>query len=134
MKNEILHYKGFWVVIGLLMIAFVVVETLTPSPIGMDMGISDKVYHLLGYFGMMGWFVQIVRSRNQRLLLGAGFIGMGIALEYLQGWGGIRHYEMQDMFANASGVVLAWLLSFSRFANVLIKIESVFTKQDTTHM
>lgn len=128
MKNETLRYKKLWLTIGLLMIAFVVVETLTPSPIGTGMQISDKVLHITGYFGMMGWFVQIFHNRKYQLLLAIGFISMGMMLEFVQGWGGVRQYEVTDMLANGTGVVLAWLLSLSSFRNILLKVELIILK------
>ena len=128
MKNETLRYKKLWLTIGLLMIAFVVVETLTPSPIGTGMHISDKILHIAGYFGMMGWFVQIFHNRKYQLLMAIGFISMGMMLELVQGWGGVRQYEVADMLANGTGVVLAWLLSLSGFRNILLKVELIILK------
>lgn len=129
MRDKQLKYKKIWITLGLAMIAFVVYETLTASPIGSGLKISDKAMHIVGYFGMMGWFVQIIHKRMQQLWLAAGFVCMGILLEFLQGWGGIRHYEVADMLANATGVILAWGFSFTRFSSVLWLIEkSMFTR------
>jgi VanZ family protein len=132
MKNMNLRYKKTWLLLGFVMIAFVVYETLTSSPIGSGMKISDKFLHVAGYFGMMGWFVQIIHNSKHRLLLAAGFVCMGITLEFLQGWGGIRQYEVADMLANATGVMSAWLLALTRFSNILLLVESGLGKQDAT--
>jgi len=129
MKNMNLRYKKAWLLLGFAMIAFVVFETLTSSPIDMGIKISDKLLHITGYFGMMGWFVQIFHNSKHRLLLAAGFVCMGIALEVLQGWGGHRHYEVADMLANATGVMLAWLLALTRFSYILWFIESRLVKR-----
>jgi VanZ family protein len=129
MKNMNLRYKKIWLLLGFAMIAFVIFETLTSSPIGTGIKISDKLLHIAGYFGMMGWFVQIIHNNKHRLLLAIGFGCMGIALEILQGWGGIRQYEVADMLANATGVILAWLLALTRFSYILWFIESGFVKQ-----
>ena len=124
MKKSTLRYQNVWLFIGIAMIVFVIYETLTSSPIQPGFKISDKMLHIVGYFGMMGWFVQIFKSRNQQLVLAVGFVSMGIMLEFIQGWGGIRHYEVADMVANASGVILAWLLSLTRFSDVLFSVET----------
>ena len=110
---------------GFTMITFVVYQTLTSSPLGTGMRISDKLLHITGYFGMMGWFVQIFNDRKQKILLAAGFVGMGIMLEFIQGWGGIRQYEVADMLANTTGVALAWALAYTRCSDILLTVESV---------
>lgn len=131
MKNKQLKYKKTWLLLGFAMITFVVYETLTSSPIGSGITLSDKALHVIGYFGMMGWFVQIIHNTRQRMLLAAGFVVMGVVLEFLQGWGGIRHYEVADMLANAAGVLLAWVFGFTRFSQLLLVIESGISKQQS---
>ena len=125
MITKNLRYKNFWLVMGFTMITFVVYQTLTSSPLGTGIRISDKLLHITGYFGMMGWFIQIFHDRKQKILLAAGFVSMGIMLEFIQGWGGIRHYEVADMLANTTGVALAWALAYTRFSNILLTVESV---------
>jgi len=80
--------------------------SLTPSPPKVDFEASDKVGHVLAYAALMFWFCQLYRKR---ILYGAGFIAMGVALEVLQGMSGLRSYEMLDMLANAAGVILGWI-------------------------
>ena len=125
MITKNLRYKNFWLAMGFTMITFVVYQTLTSSPLGTGIRISDKLLHITGYFGMMGWFVQIFNDRKQKILLAAGFVGMGIMLEFIQGWGGIRQYEVADMLANTTGVALAWALAYTRFSDILLTVESV---------
>ncbi|MBI3188522.1 MAG: VanZ family protein [Gammaproteobacteria bacterium] len=129
MIDKQLKYKKIWIILGLTMIAFVVFQTLTSSPVGSGLKISDKLMHIVGYFGMMGWFVQIFNKRMQQLWLAAGFIILGVVLEFLQGWGGIRHYELADMLANATGVILAWIFAFTRFSVILLWIESGLSRR-----
>ena len=61
---------------------------------------------MLAYAALMFWFCQLYLNK---ILYGAGFIAMGVALEVLQGMSGLRSYEMLDMLANAAGVILGWL-------------------------
>lgn len=119
-----LHYKNIWLLIGYAMVAFIIFETLTPSPVGVPMNISDKLLHMTGYFVLMAWFAQIYHQHRSRLRLMAAFVAMGIMLEFLQGWGGVRQYEVADMLANASGVVLAWLVSMTPFSKSLQWLEA----------
>jgi glycopeptide antibiotics resistance protein len=56
----------------------------------------------------MFWFCVLYRSLRLRALYAAGFIAMGIALEFVQGWLGYRSFEVLDMGANAAGALAAW--------------------------
>jgi VanZ family protein len=119
-----LQYKKLWLVIGYAMVVFVIFETLTPSPVGVPMNLSDKLLHVSGYFVLMAWFTQIYHRQYTRLGLLIAFVSMGVMLEFLQGWGGVRQFEVADMLANASGVMLAWLLSMTRFSKGLLWVDA----------
>ena len=118
-----LKYKPVWLVIGFLLIAFVVQQTLTASPVSPGISVSDKVLHFAGYFILMGWFMLIFHQARAKLVCAVLFILMGVGLEYLQGMGGIRHYEVNDMLANGLGVLGAWAVSFTRLSNSLMVFE-----------
>ena len=122
-KDITLHYKKLWLVVGYSLIAFVVFQTLTERPISVGMHLSDKYLHTIGYFVMMGWFVQIYHHKKSKLFWAVFFIGMGISLEFLQGWSGVRFFEVNDMLANGLGVVIAWLLSYSWFTIILSQVD-----------
>ncbi len=128
-EKRVLHYKMLWLLIGYAMIAFVVMQSLTSSPVSVGFELSDKLYHVVGYFGLMGWFVQIYHSKFGRLVWGVFFIAMGISLEFLQGMGGVRHFEVNDMIANATGVIIAWVLSGTVFSSCLLLIEKTVLKK-----
>ena len=66
---------------------------------------SDKIGHLASYAVLMFWFCQLYRTR---IFYAAGFILMGVALEFVQRQLGYRSYEVGDMIANALGVLLGW--------------------------
>jgi len=69
---------------------------------------SDKLEHFAAYGLLMFLFCQIYHRTRTRLVYAAGFISMGIALEFLQRMTGYRTFEVLDMAANATGVVLGW--------------------------
>ena len=46
-----------------------------------------------------------------RLLFGAAWIAMGVALEFAQAATGYRSFELSDMAANSLGVLLGWGIS-----------------------
>ena len=56
----------------------------------------------------MFWFCQIYIKKKIRIAYAAGFIAMGVALEFVQGRLGYRTYEVFDMYANGLGVLLGW--------------------------
>ena len=91
-ENIVLKYKGLWLIVGLSMVMFIVYSSLVSDPLSVDMGFEwqDKVLHTVGYFGVMGWFVQIYHQQKARYILALVFIAMGISLEFLQDFGGVR--------------------------------------------
>ena len=128
-QNPVLKFRKIWLGIGLLLIAIVVQQTLTPSPVGVAEKFSDKFLHVVGYFVLMGWFVQLCHQEKINLIWLVFFVVMGVGLEFLQGMSGVRQYEVNDMLANTCGAVLAWLLSCTRFSMVLITLESALFKK-----
>jgi len=122
----VLKHKNLWLVLGLSMVTFVIYSSLVSDPMNIDMGFEwqDKVLHTTGYFGLMSWFIQIYHQQKVRYVLAAIFIAMGIGLEFLQDFGGVRYYEVSDMFANTLGVLLAWSLVLTPFPKLLIWFES----------
>ncbi|SCZ52548.1 VanZ family protein [Thiohalomonas denitrificans] len=120
-----LNRKGLWLGIGWLIAAMMAWVSLMSAPpsFGFSLSGSDKVQHALAYMVLTGWFVQLYRSWPPRLLYAALFTAMGIGLEFLQGLGGIRHFEVADMLANTTGVLLGLALALTRFNNVIELID-----------
>jgi VanZ family protein len=100
--------RGLCVVAGWAMVAAVVWLSLTPSPPEVEFEQSDKVGHFIAYGALMFWFSQLYAGRT-RLLYGAGFVAMGVALEFAQHALGYRTLDRADMAANTLGVLLGWV-------------------------
>ena len=98
--------------IGWILIIMVIFLTLTPKPPQLmdEIKFGDKIGHFVSYALLMFWFCQIYIVRRHRLFLAGTFVLMGITLEYLQGLGGVRMYEVADMFANSTGVLIGALM------------------------
>jgi VanZ family protein len=122
-----LRFKHLWLGIGLLLVAAVAVASVVSLPEGMA-SINDKILHLGVYACLMGWFAQIFRHDLTRMLLVVGLVLMGIGMEFLQGMVPSRQFEVLDMIANSSGVVLAWALAYTWVGNVLPWIEKLFSR------
>lgn len=73
---------------------------------------NDKMGHALGYLSLMLWFTQIYKSLRQRIILAILFVLLGITLEFLQKMGGVRVFEIADMVANTTGILLGWLVAY----------------------
>ncbi len=128
MTKHNLKYKNLWVFIGYGLIAIVVYQTLTANPVSAGIDISDKLLHTVGYFVLMGWFVQIYHNKQQKFYWALFFVAMGISMEFLQDLGGVRFYEVNDMLANGLGVLLAWGASFTKFSECIFFFEKYFLK------
>ena len=97
------------VALGWLLVAAIVWLSLTPSPPEIELHIDqvDKLEHLTAYGSLMFWFAQLYVRNPVRLAYAAGFIALGVALEFVQAHVG-RDFELADMAADAAGVALGW--------------------------
>lgn len=120
-----MRFTYLWLTVGWLLVASVVWLSLTPAPprIPGEFDGSDKVGHWLAYFILAGWFVQLYRSWGPRLLYGLLFVALGIGLEFLQEWGGVRSFEVTDMVAGTLGVAAGLALGLTPAAGALQAVE-----------
>ena len=100
-----MHARRACLAIGWALVAAIVWLSLTPAPLELDVEDGDKLGHLAGYGALMFWFAQLYARRAS---WAAGFIALGVALEFVQGWLGYRSFERYDMLANGAGVLLGW--------------------------
>lgn len=119
-----LRWLAVWTAIGWLLLAAIVVFSLTPEFPLRFVRRYDKIVHALSYGGVMLWFAQLYPKQMARLFWALAFIGMGVGLEVAQGMSRYRHFDWWDAGATAVGVSLAYALSFTRFGSLLIEIES----------
>ena len=82
--------------------------SVTPAPPQIDVSFGDKIGHFGAYGLLMFWFCLLYPSLRIRLLYAAGFIAMGVGLEFVQGQLGYRTFDVMDMAANTVGVLLGW--------------------------
>ena len=87
-----------------------------------DIHNADKIGHTSAYTLLMLWFAQLYRGRSA-WAFAAGFIAMGISLEYLQGTTSYRTFDYFDMLANSVGVMLGLALSHTALGRSLLAIE-----------
>lgn len=103
-----LRYQPVWVTLGMLLIGTVVAASLlsVPGPVGVP-GI-DKVYHVLAYGALMGWWGMVQPTRRGTWAL--GLLILGLLMEGAQSLTGYRTLDRWDGVANTAGVLLALLV------------------------
>ncbi len=124
-----LKYLNLWQLIGYLLVFAVTVLCLIPNPpdtSGVSFG--DKIVHMLGYFCLFIWFSQIY-DRKMHYRPAIGLVLLGVAIEFAQGLTSYRAFEVADMFANTSGVLLGWFVAGTFISFILVKLESLLTSK-----
>ena len=99
--------RALWLAIGWGLVATIVWLSVTPKPPDIGIEHGDKLGHFGAYSAATFWFCQLYSRRPTRIAYAAGFIAMGVALEFVQRWLGYRSFEVLDMLADAVGVLLA---------------------------
>jgi hypothetical protein len=98
-------------VIGWMLIAIIVVGSLTPAGVDVRFLLSDKVRHLTSYLVIMVYFSGLY-PRERHLMLALAFFLMGAMLELLQGALTMtRHMDFIDLTANTLGIVLGFVFA-----------------------
>ena len=120
-----LRWLPVWLATGWLLVAAVIYLSLTPAPPDVDLPQGDKFGHVLAYAVLMFWFIQIYIRMRSRVGIALALVAMGIALEFLQGYGGYRTFEVADMAADAAGVALGWASGPPRTGNLFWRIENM---------
>ncbi len=102
------RWRRTWLTLGWAWAAAIVWLSLTPSPPTLDFEHSDKLGHFLAYGGLTFWFCQLYPRARTRACYAAGFIALGVGMEFLQDMTDYRTFEVLDMAANTIGVFLGW--------------------------
>ena len=87
-----LQLSGLWYLFGAGLLVAVAIVSLMPAP---DVGVSDKVSHLVTYFILTGWFGLLARHRLELAWTVAALIVYGMIIELLQAQTGYRFAEGQ---------------------------------------
>ena len=120
-----LRFKRLWLAFGLLLVSGVTYASVASVPAQVTtLVFNDKLTHVAVYACLMGWFSQIFRHDLTRLIFVVLLSGMGIGIEFIQAATPTRNFEVLDMIANTSGVVLAWALAYTWVGTVLWRAES----------
>lgn len=115
-----------WLGLWLLAIAAVIVLSLLPPP-PLPMQVPrhfDKLEHLLAYALLAAGAVLLFARRRTQGWLAAGLLALGVALEFAQSLlTQTRVADPADVAANAAGVAIGLLLSFTPLADGLQRFD-----------
>lgn len=119
-----LKYHRLWVAAGWFLIGLIVYLSLMPNPPApLTFDNSDKVEHAFAYAMLSFWLCQIYLKAWSRALVIVALVGLGVGLEYVQGWTGYRTFDVMDMLADGVGVLLGWILALTCLGRLFIYIE-----------
>jgi VanZ family protein len=113
-----------WTYAGVALIVVVLYLSLTPFIVSLPGEQGDKFGHGLAYTALMFWFAHLVPGGDARKRLALAFIGMGIAVECVQGLTTYRTFSIADMAANTLGVLLGWVVAPPRVPSLLRLLEA----------
>ncbi len=97
---------------GWLYAAAIVYLSLMPSPPDIDVPQGDKLGHMAAYALLTFWYCWLYPAWKTRAAYSAGWIAMGVALEFAQRATGYRSFELADMAADALGVLAGAAAAF----------------------
>ncbi len=106
-----LRFPKLWSALGWLLVAGVVVGSLVPGRAIPALTVDDKLLHAGAYGLLMLWFSGFYR-RGLYVVIGAALLGLGVALELLQGLTRTRSFDWYDVVANGGGIVVGCALAF----------------------
>lgn len=117
--------RTLWLGVGWLGVVIVTFFSLAPNPPDIDFEEGDKVQHLIAYAGLMLWFAQVRTAPAERRVTAILLVGLGVALELVQGLTGYRSLSIVDMAANTGGVALGWLAAPPRMPNAFARVSTL---------
>ena len=100
--------RAFVVVFACVFVAVAIYLFLTPREVRLVALVGDKVAHV-GAFGLMMLLCSaVVTSKRVTAWCALVLIALGVLIELLQSLTGYRDFEVDDMLADAAGVLAAW--------------------------
>jgi VanZ family protein len=121
----VLSYRRAWLAAGWLLVGLIIYLSLTPHPPEpLSFLYGDKLEHAFAYGSVALWFFQIYLPVRSRVIGSVMLVGLGIGLEFVQGWTGYRHFEIGDMMANSVGVSIGFVLAYTSLGRIFILVES----------
>ena len=124
-----LRWPRVWLGAWALMIVSVIVLSLMPKPPIPPTLTIGKLDHLIAYFALAAFAVQLYMRRRTQLSAAIALVLLGIALEFAQGYlTTYRHMAVYDALIDALGVALGTATAWTPLATILLRIERRFIR------
>ena len=118
-------WLGLWIFGWLLC---VVLSLIHAPGLATDVPEGDKIEHLLAYGLLSVWAVWLFAGRRAQLVAALGLVGLGIAMEFAQGYlTTYRSMDWRDALADTIGVAVALQLG-RRWPHALQRLDTRFFK------
>jgi VanZ family protein len=117
-------WLGIWLFGWVLCIAL----SLSP-PIPLDgPPDSDKIGHLIAYFTLSAWAMQVFATRRAQAVAALALFVLGLSMEIGQATlTTTRMGDPADLLANTIGIVLGFATAFTPLATLLLRLEKAKT-------
>lgn len=118
-----LRHGRLWLMLGAGYAGVIVcLSLISVQEFPLPFDVWDKALHFLAYAGLGGWFgAVLIRPLHGWVVATA--VTLGIMLEIIQGWSGLRVFEWADMVANALGALAGVFLARSPLGESFILLE-----------
>lgn len=117
------YYKVWWLLSTLAIVSSTYLALMPSPPGSLDVSYGDKVQHVVGFFMLYCWFMQLLqRALHRRLVI--SLLLYGVLIEVLQGLTGYRAMEAADVLADLSGILLGWWLGSTRLSLLVKNFET----------
>jgi VanZ family protein len=121
-----LRYAWIWLLGGWLLVALVTAGSVMPQnavQLLNQLAIPDKVLHAGSYCILMLWFSGMYQRRFYWVLV-VVLLALGLGLEFVQRRLGYRSFELLDMAANLTGIILGLIAATTWFGGWCQRIEN----------
>jgi len=118
-----LRHPWFWLLPGWILVAAVVAASVFPGIPVPNISGADKLAHAASYCLLMVWFAGLYAPRLHGIVA-LFLLALGLVLEMVQWRLPYRFFEPADLLANATGVMVGFVLSISLLAGWCQRIES----------
>ncbi len=120
-----------WLALGTLMIVAVIVLSLMPGPPIPQALTVGKLDHMVAYLALAAFAVQLYWATRTQLLVALALVGLGIALEFAQGYlTTYRDMSAYDALVDTIGVVLGIATARTPLATVLLRIDQGWAREE----